>query len=1560
MNIRFAVQPASDVVASPTVSLTVEVNYLRNSSDDDGSKVLVPSSVRFELDASLKAATILEDADPDWLEANVLSVDGSSVLKRVLKVTSDSTVLLTLSAKDVSLIETGRQVVPVDTTPLTVVRTVRLVSTGTVKVNFRRSTVAVVPIVDGAQISASNVDVLLKMSEIRTSSLEVTGQDLSLLNTLVWTSTHLAVDGTFTALFTQQDTVGWLWWLIGDQQVLGFVPDNLAAADNKTLVIALPVLSDPLDMGVSTPENNTDSDRSVPANVTEAEVANNPGIYAEDPGAFCRPFSNPERVLSERTFSVIARVTQPEIGPLSSVKTKMIGLLNLDGNAGNSGSSGGSTVRRLLDFIQPRGITTLPAALADSITPARHNLVGRYVDLLKRLPSGRMHMDANHPIQWEDDIAQYQATTVAIGHILEFRVRWRSNGYSLGTVAKTLTLAPRQTKRIQKIEWERSERAQRRETTQLRDQENDSIVRERDYSDSVAAGLSEWASGGSSSNTKAIAGGIGFAIPFVVGGVGGGASSANSTSHQEGGRDTTASELQRLRDAIRRHGDALRKFESSVVNEVTQEETVTGTTEVIRNANYAHSLTVIYYQILRHLKVTTEFAGVRECIFVPFAIKPFDLQRAYRWRETLQAFIRSPLYSRALRYLKDVATNFTTSDIAAGSRAGQQLTYLRGSIYVSLGIERPRDTADGQFDPNRWQIVQPLLATPALEIFSVLAAQSATQRDRSFQTEYAPSIAAGWANKLQLRAGSRVLRADCTLASRYQFNRSVRIDFAIPSSELMGLSRQALQQIIITSGQGLPPGSVANLTRISITYNTNHFEHAVEGHAGTNDLVTPVNGAADNAMVILPLDSWERVDERLEIRRSVNQLIEHLNEHVVYYTKAALWGMDRDQLLIMLDGFYVPNTNNVSIASVVDREPVAIIGNCLVYRVGAASFLGYGKVTTPAELYNIYAQREPVSDPLLISLPTDGLYAQTIMDECDALEEHYGNTDWVLNDQEPDLGAIDPSLLQSRRTDQTSATTPTAFPNTIINLQNAPEAPAPNGLAGVLNAVTNPNAFRDMAGLAGTQANAQAALNTAASLATNFGNQAAALELAKLAKAQQATRTADQKIASIKRAQDKGLTTPADAAQATKDTLSAMNPDAPRAEAPHENAAINSAIDTVKNIPGSMIEASTGEGSVRVTTGSGGPLLASLDQSVPQFCAFWDVNSAPINEIDLREEVRAAAEAERNLWFNAAGTAIEEDASSQYGHLVSYWLGRFSDIPPVALAALQAKAVDGTINYGQLPALTTLPNNLTAAETATLNAEAVQIRTALMTAVVSAVPATVSGRAETAVRNARLSGVLLPENDPVTHRSNRSAWSAIFVVSTIRKVAANLGLEAEVGGVHNGKDVLLLGHEGHRIYVGEAFRRRAAGIAGTYHSFETTERAVQVGDIIAQDRQANSINNVWKYADMSTLASVGREMHCDIVVEVPPGGDHVVTIGGNIGNSVRRRRYPVSADGKLVVSREQYYTQESDTGVLAPIPAPNTANGLASLSTGRIFALLSPVPLCIVVPGTRVDGGVVT
>ena len=755
---------------------------------------------------------------------------------------------------------------------------------------------------------------------------------------------------------------------------------------------------------------------------------------------------------------------------------------------------------------------------------------------------------------------------------------------------RALTLAPRQARRIEKIEWRRSELSRRQESTQLADQVSDSVNQERAYDDSVSANLSEWERGKSSSTMASFAGGMGFVYAGFIAGGGHGASYASSSSSQEGGRATSASEEQRVRDSVRRYGDSLRKLDSLVVNEVSQEESVTGTTEVVRNANYGHSLTVIYYQILRHLKIETGVAGVRECLFVPFAISPFTVARAYRWRESIRNALRDAQYADAIKYLKDVLTNFTTSNVPAGRRSDQPVRFIHGSVFIRMAIDRPHNKDDGGFDVTSWLPLQPFLLTPALGIFSMLHGVDEAQRDALFQRQHAPGIAANWVNTLLMKVGSAV-PADFTLATRYQFNGTVRVDFTvvIPASTL--ITRETLTSIQFVATKPLPPGSVANLESLSFTYQTDHFQRTVATSEGAEDLILPETGVVDGAGAVLSSipDEWERQDVRAEMILAVQSLVEHLNEHVEYYHKAIWWSMDRDRLFMLIDGFYTPGTSQVSIASVVERDPIAIIGNAIVFRVSAGSFLGLGSIKTPADLYNYYVSKEAPTEPMLISLPTDGLYAQTVMDDCPALEEHYGNTDWVLNDPDLALGDIAPELLASRRAEP-QGTTPTQLPQTLINLQNAPALPAPSGLAGALSAVSNPNAFRDMAGLAGTQANAATAFQTAADLAKNFGNQAAALKLAELAKDAHSAQTADQKLATVQRAADKQLVSPEIAQGHASQILDSLH--APSAQPPHQDPTLTQAIFAAAGKPGSTIQSTTPGGELLVALASNGGAAA--------------------------------------------------------------------------------------------------------------------------------------------------------------------------------------------------------------------------------------------------------------------------------------------------------------------------------------------------------------------------------
>jgi hypothetical protein len=167
-----------------------------------------------------------------------------------------------------------------------------------------------------------------------------------------------------------------------------------------------------------------------PRIVNEIELSNNPQIFTEDPGSFCKPFSNPERILTERSFYSILRVEQPEI---------------------SASASSGISLPILWDYNPTHTVRAMEVQPPTSAAPIHFNpgvlKLPAFLNGIAEMDNGRHEMSARYPIQWEGDSLRYQATTVAAGHVLEFRLRTRSNGYSLGSVAKTLTLAPRQTKR---------------------------------------------------------------------------------------------------------------------------------------------------------------------------------------------------------------------------------------------------------------------------------------------------------------------------------------------------------------------------------------------------------------------------------------------------------------------------------------------------------------------------------------------------------------------------------------------------------------------------------------------------------------------------------------------------------------------------------------------------------------------------------------------------------------------------------------------------------------------------------------------------------------------------------------------------------------------------------------------------------------------------------------------------------------------------------------------------------------------------------------------------------
>ena len=250
--------------------------------------------------------------------------------------------------------------------------------------------------------------------------------------------------------------------------------------------------------------------------------------------------------------------------------------------------------------------------------------------------AGRAPLDEQNPVDWDDTPTFYQATTIAHGHILQFRQVWKADGYSLGDLLHSIPLAPCQKKQIVTIDWDRREDATRTEDLTEREVLFANLVRDRDVKEMMDTALSESIDGGSTAKTYGGGGGLGFAIgPLVIGAAGGGGG-ADSEAWQDSSREISGQTMQELKDRINQSAAAVRSQRATVVQTLGQGERSRVTTEVIANHNHCHALTIQYFEVLRHFQVLEELAEVRECLFVPFLMSPFHDAKVLRWREALE------------------------------------------------------------------------------------------------------------------------------------------------------------------------------------------------------------------------------------------------------------------------------------------------------------------------------------------------------------------------------------------------------------------------------------------------------------------------------------------------------------------------------------------------------------------------------------------------------------------------------------------------------------------------------------------------------------------------------------------------------------------------------------------------------------------------------------------------------------------------------------------------------------------------------------------------------------
>jgi hypothetical protein len=904
---------------------------------------------------------------------------------------------------------------------------------------------------------------------------------------------------------------------------------------------------------------------NVPRTPDVEDFINAPHTYSNDlGGGTCVDFTAPNRTLEEFSFYHVVRTTEPQIKGLS-VRDKYIPLDKLVSLVGQpatsmfastqSASTASSTPKdRMMmaniagmqtqqteenfahNFIHNQQATFMQKGIAidamkeisadpdqfsleNLMSTQRFSAFKQLSDLTEmfRKPAGRTVLNAEHEIDWDDEPTFYQATTIAHGHILHFKQVWKADGYSMGDLLYSLPLAPCQKKQIAIVDWSRSETSARTEQSLATEALQNDLSRDRDIGEVVNSSLNESLRGGSEASTWAAGGGLGLAIgPLIIGG-GGGGGGASSSAWQNSSRNLAANSLQQLRDRTSQSASSVRSQRSTVVQAVNQHETMRVQTEVVANHNHCHAITIEYFEVLRHFMVEQRLADVQECLFVPLLMSKFNAAKALRWRDILQRYLRKYKLSKGFDALERIRNNYEGSDLPLQRYADESIEYMDGELTLEFRLSRPNDGVNNLLDTFGWTHFSNLIGWGI--ITQTLSNIIQADRDNVFQRQLAPRIAEEFVQKLRFflvtSDGSEIeVKLDATLVANYIPDRPLLISIR-PLNAIPYILRRDVTRLKITCDAPLPVYSKVIMHSATIRYRSPHMSNYLCKDCYVKNDLLP----GDPVVIPTFLNSQELRNPRQEDKEVSKQLVAHLNEHIEYYHRAIWWAMDKERRYMLLDGFIAPHSGGRSVASVVDNRLIGIMGNCLVMPVAPGFKLDptYRQdAEKPIDLFAHYQPTTPIA-PLRISLPTRGVYAESVMGACNSCEEKDDTRFWRF--EESPCGD-EPTAIQMPSTDSRRSDPPNLqakdFPNPMINIQNAPNAPDPSGLAAALGVLGKADLFRDITGLDQNQKNALAAFQTAMSTANTFGNYG-------LQRQQQLMSSSDKNFKAIKQAQKEGL-----------------------------------------------------------------------------------------------------------------------------------------------------------------------------------------------------------------------------------------------------------------------------------------------------------------------------------------------------------------------------------------------------------------------------------------------------
>ncbi|KAA6449232.1 hypothetical protein DX932_30310 [Bacillus cereus] len=683
-------------------------------------------------------------------------------------------------------------------------------------------------------------------------------------------------------------------------------------------------------------------------------------------------------------------------------------------------------------------------------------------------------------------------------YIDEYKVSWYSLGHSLGEILYSLPLAPAETVKLAVIDWSWDSLTKRDENTKMTEELLHQTHRDRIITETMKAGIKEMQNGssfmGGTATSAGATGGLNMGMLGIGAAIGNSWSIGGASSTSKGSREFALENVQRLSDSFSQASSAQREINSTVVLQARQEEKESIQTRTFTNYNHSHTLTILYYEVLRHYRVTVEWVRRRPALLMKIpnkvfttsdfettkeqdgSIKEINFKKLITYRFQLEPVLLDPTLKAAFDALEkqDAITEYKKKNSIPSTQLISSIQPWSGDIefvLFEIGIWTRKE--HGTNDTIVAYIIQ---ADEGLDN---------NVKHKRMELHYVYKGPNGHSvhdiNSGENNAGSRFGNAGVRWTVLKPF------DHKEP-----GFKPVKWKDIIAFQFEKWGNGADWAIDALQITaFDKDGFayeltkggRYEVDLYFGEGSEPQSQSFSFINRPGLRPTPDLSLAEERL-----INKLIEHFKINIDYYNQFLLFGIEPNSIAIQMEGKV---HNNKSYTEIVEPTPLEVFGDYIAYPLAMRSI---NKDTLIVELAAALNGNDPnrrqwatsklaalpeqerenmlelielasTKSERLITVPTRGVFAEGKLGHCNISEEIDNTRFWKWEEhpipfEAPDINPVNPIQPQPQQT----TAQPTAFPQSLVNIVNPTPAPDPTGLTSAMNLLGQANIFRDMSG----------------------------------------------------------------------------------------------------------------------------------------------------------------------------------------------------------------------------------------------------------------------------------------------------------------------------------------------------------------------------------------------------------------------------------------------------------------------------------------------------------------